>query len=130
MTGYESHIDRQIREAQARGDFDDLPGTGKPLRDSGQELDEDWWLKQYLAREQVGPEVLPTTLRLRREVEDLPGALHRYADEDAVRERVADLNRQIRAALMGTVDGPPIGIGPVDVDDVLAQWRRRNGIAA
>jgi hypothetical protein len=28
---WESWIDQQILEAQARGDFDNLPGTGKPL---------------------------------------------------------------------------------------------------
>lgn len=28
---WESWIDQQIREAQARGDFDNLPGKGKPL---------------------------------------------------------------------------------------------------
>lgn len=27
-----SHVDRMIREAQARGDFENLPGAGKPLR--------------------------------------------------------------------------------------------------
>src|SRR5688500_834967 len=26
-----SHVDQMIREAQQRGDFDNLPGTGKPL---------------------------------------------------------------------------------------------------
>ena len=26
-----SHVDKMIREAQARGDFDNLPGAGKPL---------------------------------------------------------------------------------------------------
>ena len=26
-----SHVDQMIREAQRRGDFDNLPGTGKPL---------------------------------------------------------------------------------------------------
>ena len=28
---YESAVERQIREAQERGDFDNLPGAGKPL---------------------------------------------------------------------------------------------------
>src|SRR5438105_13943591 len=28
---YIDYIDEQIREAQARGDFDNLPGSGKPL---------------------------------------------------------------------------------------------------
>jgi hypothetical protein len=28
---FESLLDRQIRAAQERGEFDDLPGAGKPL---------------------------------------------------------------------------------------------------
>ena len=28
---WEKWVDQQIREAQERGDFDNLPGTGKPL---------------------------------------------------------------------------------------------------
>ena len=28
---WESAVERQIREAQERGDFDDLPGRGRPL---------------------------------------------------------------------------------------------------
>lgn len=31
FTHYESWIDRQIRQAQERGDFDNLPGHGRPL---------------------------------------------------------------------------------------------------
>ncbi len=30
-TGWESAVEKQIREAMERGDFDDLPGKGKPL---------------------------------------------------------------------------------------------------
>ena len=42
---YESHIDRQIREAQERGEFDDLPGAGLPRPDRGELYDEDWWIR-------------------------------------------------------------------------------------
>ena len=28
-------VDLQVRQAMERGDFDDLPGTGKPIRDLG-----------------------------------------------------------------------------------------------
>jgi hypothetical protein len=48
---WESAIDKQIREAQARGDFDNLPGTGKPLPDIDQPYDENWWVKNLLQRE-------------------------------------------------------------------------------
>lgn len=45
MEHYETALDRAIREAAERGEFDNLPGSGKPLpiRHSG---DPDWWLKQ------------------------------------------------------------------------------------
>ena len=35
---FESWIDRQIRQAQERGDFDNLPGAGKPLPPPDQNL--------------------------------------------------------------------------------------------
>lgn len=31
VDNWESHVDRMIRDAQARGEFENLPGTGKPL---------------------------------------------------------------------------------------------------
>src|SRR5689334_7745374 len=70
VSWYESRIDRAIREAQERGDFDNLPGTGKPLPDRGELHDEDWWLKQLIERENLTG-LAPTSLRLRKEVEEL-----------------------------------------------------------
>ena len=68
---YESSIDRQLREATERGEFDNLAGAGRPLRDHGREYDEDWWVKDWLEREGATAGVIPPTLALRREVEDL-----------------------------------------------------------
>ena len=56
-------IDDQIRDAQERGEFDDLPGKGKPLQGLDGPQDELWWVKQWLARE--GVSYLPTPLALR-----------------------------------------------------------------
>ncbi|MEV4218944.1 DUF1992 domain-containing protein [Nonomuraea sp. NPDC049725] len=42
---FESWVDRQIREAQERGEFDDLPGAGKPLPGADKPYDEHWWIK-------------------------------------------------------------------------------------
>ena len=42
----ESLVERQIREAQERGEFENLPGAGKPLRGLGGADDPDWWVKQ------------------------------------------------------------------------------------
>jgi hypothetical protein len=48
---YESSIDRQLREATERGEFENLAGAGKPLPDHGRDYDEDWWVKDWLERE-------------------------------------------------------------------------------
>lgn len=121
---YESWVDKQIREATERGEFDNLPGSGKPLPDRNELYDEDWWLKQWIAREGVkGDTALPTTLRLRREIEDIQKAAARKATEADVRNLVADLNNRIVQAIRGHVDGPPVPLRKVDADAVVRAWR-------
>lgn len=122
---YESSIDRQLREARERGEFDNLPGTGKPLPDAGQEYDEDWWVKDWLRREGGTSSVLPPTLQLRREAEDVQRLVDRRSSEEAVRELVANLNEQIRKARVGLMDGPPVLLPPFDVEAVVRGWRAR-----
>jgi hypothetical protein len=122
---YESSIDRQLREARERGEFDNLPGTGKPFSDAGREYDEDWWVKDWLRREGETAGVLPGTLRVRREAEDLPELADRRSTEKAVRELVADLNERIRKARVGLLDGPPAVLPPFDADEVVRAWRHR-----
>jgi hypothetical protein len=124
---YESSIDRQLREAQERGDFDNLPGTGKPLPDAGREYDEDWWVKDWLRREGATASVLPPTLQLRREAEDLRELVDRRTSEAAVRELVERLNEQIRKARVGLMDGPPVLLPPLDADVIVQGWRERRG---
>jgi DnaJ homologue, subfamily C, member 28, conserved domain len=77
---YESWVDRQIREAIERGEFDNLPGRGKPIKGLNGRDDENWWVKAYLEREQL-PLPLPTALALRKEVKALPETLADIADE-------------------------------------------------
>lgn len=128
--GYESAVDRQLREARERGEFDDLPGAGKPLPGAGGEYVEDWWVREWLRRDGATAGVLPPTLALRREREDLDRQLDRLVTETAVRDRVAALNEQIRKARVGLMDGPPTLLPPVDADDVVRRWRERRVSAA
>jgi len=122
---YESSIDRRLREARERGEFDNLPGAGRPLPGAGGEYDEDWWVKDWLRREGETAGVLPPTLALRREREDLDRQVDRLTTEQAVRDRVKVLNEQIRTARVGLMDGPPTLLPPVDADDVVRGWRQR-----
>ncbi|MGX6606424.1 DnaJ family domain-containing protein [Micromonosporaceae bacterium Da 78-11] len=122
---YESAIDRQLREAAERGEFDNLAGSGKPLTDHGREYDDDWWVKDWLRREGATAGVIPPTLALRREVEDLPAIVDRLHSEAEVRDRVAGTNERLRKARVGLMDGPPLVLPPFDPDQVVTAWRDR-----
>ena len=120
---YESWVERQVREAIERGEFDNLPGAGRPLPGINGREDENWWVKGLLEREQL-PMPLPTSLALRREVADLPQTLADVPNERAARDIIEDLNRRIRDSHRRQVDGPPIVVKPVDVEQTVTDWRR------
>ena len=54
-------VDLQVRAAMERGEFDDLPGAGKPIRSCGDTHDPDWWVKKLIEREKITG-VLPPAL--------------------------------------------------------------------
>ena len=123
---YHSWIDQQIADAERRGLFDDLPGAGKPLNIKPGSADGDYgqaWLRDYARREGVTPEeMLPTPLRLRREVERLAESAGEFRSEAEVREAAADLNRRIVEWRRIPV-GPPIHVRLVNADDLADRWR-------
>ncbi len=129
MSSYESWLDAQIRQAQERGDFDNLPGAGRPLPDRGELYDEDWWLKQWVRREEITGAV-PTSLKVKKDAEELPERLARVSSESEVRRIVADLNERIDRVQRGHVDGPPVVLAKLDADDVVVQWRRSRRASA
>jgi hypothetical protein len=120
---FESWVDQQIREAQERGEFENLPGSGKPLPDVDEPYDELWWVKQKLARE--GLSFLPPTLALRKEAEDALAAASTAPTEADVRRIVLDINEKIRKSLREPTQGPPLNLLPYDVEDVVTDWRER-----
>ncbi|MFF5448666.1 DUF1992 domain-containing protein [Streptomyces sp. NPDC012888] len=123
--GFESFVDRQIREAQERGDFAELAGFGKPLADDTAPYDELWWIRGKLHREGVA--VLPPALALRKEAEDAVRAVAGARTEARVREILAGVNEKIAAALRRPPPGPPLALKPFDVDAMVAEWRGTHG---
>ena len=123
MTGHESWIDRQIREATERGEFDNLPGAGKPIKGLDGRRDDDWWAKSLIEREQL-PMPLPPSLALRKEVEELPGVLAKERTEAGARRLVDDLNDRILRDRRRVSSGPPIFVRTVEVDRALDTWRQ------
>ncbi|MGI5151105.1 DUF1992 domain-containing protein [Plantactinospora sp. CA-294935] len=124
----ESRVERQIREAQERGEFDNLPGAGKPLPGHGGTYDENWWIRDWVRRENL-TDIGPASLRIRREAEQLPERLARESSEPAVRAIVTALNERIVLARRGLVDGPPVVLPTFDVERVVETWRRQRGVS-
>jgi Domain of unknown function (DUF1992) len=120
---FESWAERQIREAIERGEFDNLPGAGKPLPGLNGRDEEDWWVKGFLERERISMP-LPTSLALRKEIAELPQTLAGVRDEAEVRRIVEDLNERIRDSHRSKVDGPALVHRPVDVEETVEEWRR------
>ncbi len=116
-------VEQQLRIAQERGDFDDLPGAGKPLEGLGTEHDPDWWLKKLVERERIS--VLPPALALRKEDAELDSRLDSITAESDVRREVEDFNARVLKARYTALDGPPLITMPRDVDETLDAWRDR-----
>ncbi len=53
--GFVAHVERLIRDAMERGEFDDLPGEGEPLAGAGTPDDEYWWVREWLRRNREEP---------------------------------------------------------------------------
>jgi hypothetical protein len=118
---FRSWIDQQISEAQERGAFDNLPGTGKPLPNRGG--DENAWLIDWIRREGISTEeLLPVPLKLRKQSSRLASTVHEMRSEQEVRDAVAELNYQI-VEWRKIPTGPPIFVALVDTEAMVAKWR-------
>jgi len=91
---FESVAERQVREATERGEFDDLPGAGKPLADFESVYDPTWWAKRHIRRERVRDRADELRRAIRAELPRLRLA----SDRVAVEARVGELNELIQVA--------------------------------
>jgi hypothetical protein len=123
MQNQASWVDQQVRVAMARGEFDDLPGAGKPIRDLGSQHDPDWWLKKLVEREQIA--LLPPSVQLRKDDAELDARLDTHNVEAEVRREVEDFNGRVIAARYRLPEGPPLITMPRDVEDEVERWRER-----
>jgi hypothetical protein len=120
-------VDLQIQRAMERGEFDNLPGHGKPLGDLGSPDDRDWWLKKLIEREQITG-VLPAALQLRKDDAQLDAQLDREGSETQVREQLEVFNRRVVEARRQLQGGPPVITPTRDVDDEIERWRERRTV--
>lgn len=123
ITHQQSWVDQQIRVAMARGDFDNLPGAGKPIKDLDGAYDPDWWLKKLVEREQIS--VLPPSLQLRKDDAELDARLDTFSTEGDVRREVEEFNARVMKARYDPTPGPPLITLPRQVDTQVQAWQTR-----
>lgn len=119
---WETWIDRQIRQGMEDGEFDDLPGAGRPLPGIDGPRDELWWVREKLRREDLS--WLPPTLAVRRELDETLDEVAAAATEYEVRALLAAINQRIREVNATAAAGPPSTVAPLDVEQEVERWRR------
>jgi DnaJ-like protein len=116
-------VEAQIKQAQARGEFDDLPGAGKPIPKLAEPHDPDWWVKDFIRREKIETDaLLPPSVQLRKEKEQLPGKLAKMRTEREVREYLQELNQRILIQIRDAT-GAVVPVGTVDEEYFVEQWQ-------
>lgn len=127
---YETWVERRIRAAQERGEFDDLTTAGKPLRNLDQPHDDNWWIKGLIERENLDTTaLLPPQIALRKEASALPETILHERSEQAARDHAEDFNSRVRECWSRPREGPAVLAKPVDVDEMVAHWRAHHGPA-
>jgi hypothetical protein len=129
MEARAQYVEISIQQAMRRGDFDNLPGTGKPLAGLGDINDPDWWIRRKIEREQITG-LGPPALTLRTENAALDDRLDTVATEPEVREILGDFNRRVIEARRQLLGGPPVVTPVRDVDVELTRWRQRRAAVA
>ncbi|MEJ1923664.1 J-domain-containing protein [Microbacterium sp. KHB019] len=122
-------VETAIQLAIRRGEFDDLPGAGKPLENLGSHHDPDWWIRRKIETENLTG-LGPPAILLRNEDRELDASLDRLSREGDVREVLEDFNRRVIDARRQLMGGPPVVTKTRDVDAEIDAWRRRRAARA
>ena len=124
MEARAQYVEMAIQQAIRRGEFDNLPGTGKPLTNLERGYDPDWWIRQKIEREKITG-LGPPALTLRSENAKLDARLDQALSEPAVTEILNDFNSRVVSARRQLQGGPPVVTPTRDVAEQLTLWRDR-----
>lgn len=109
-------LEKAIAEAQARGDFDGLAGSGKPIEGIGGTYDPAWWAKGFVGRERARE----AGIELMAEIDASLPKLLAGNELDVVLSRVDEWNRAI-GAVNEALDARD-RLARLDVEDVARRW--------
>lgn len=124
-----ARADYLIRDAIARGEFDNLKYAGKPIPGLGEAQDPDWWVKGLIQRENLTG-LGPKAILLRSEDAELDHRMDAVYTEKQVREILEDFNSRVIDARRQLQGGPPVVTKTRDIELEVLHWRERRCAAA
>lgn len=94
---HEPWIERVLRESIEAGDFDELPGSGKPFTDLHRHYEPTWWARKFLERERLTDQQQELAEQIRQQ---LPRLLATGGDDakeglEALNARIAEVNDKL-----------------------------------
>jgi len=93
MYGFQKIIEKRIRDAQVRGEFDDLPGSGEPLDiEDDSHIPEDLRLAHKILK---NANCLPPELQLKKEIRQMEDMLDNIQDEKEKYRQIKRINYKI-----------------------------------
>jgi hypothetical protein len=93
MFGFQRIIEQRIKEAQERGEFDELPGQGQPLKiEDDSHIPEDLRLAYKILK---NADCLPPELELRKEIRQMEDMLEGIPDEKEKYRMIKKINFKI-----------------------------------
>jgi len=93
MEFYKKIVERKIKEAEERGEFDNLPGQGKPLDlDDDSRIPDDLRLAYKILK---NADCLPPELELKKEIRQMEDILENIPDEKERYQQIKRINHKI-----------------------------------
>ncbi|HKI49464.1 MAG TPA: DnaJ family domain-containing protein [Desulfobacteria bacterium] len=107
MYAFQKIIEKKIQDAQENGDFDDLPGKGKPITlEDDRNIPEELRLTYKILK---NADCLPPELELRKEIRTMEDMLDKIPDEKAKYKHIKKINYKIMQLNMMGKGSPLLG---------------------
>jgi hypothetical protein len=121
---FETWIDKQIREARERGEFDNLAGMGKPIPDLHKPFSAEQWAIDRVEKEGGDlSALLPPLVAMRKERSRILRELAGVPSEAVLRATIEEFNARLLTIYRRPIEGPMVAVGVLDEEVTVAAWK-------